>query len=970
MSLNINLLKSPQDKNIYKFIRLPNELDCLLISDPDCDKSAASMSVDTGDCDDPTERPGLAHFLEHMLFMGTKKYPDQNDYANYLNENSGYNNAYTSGNHTNYYLDCSNEAIEGALDRFAQFFIAPLLDQSCVDRELNAVNSENEMCIITDSWRQYLLWRMSGLKTSPYSKFPVGNLKSLQHPTIRDEVLKFYDEKYSSNRMKLCIYSKSDVGTLEQWAKTYFSDIPNKNYETRVFTEVPFKPENMQSFWKMVPIKDDDYLEFVWVYEGNHKHYKNDPLRYLSHLIGHEGENSLLSLLKAEGLATELSAGADEEIHLFHHFNVRIKLTPHGFENYKDVVSYTFQYLNMLKKHGAQKWIFEEIQKTQSMKFRFLEKQEPVHVAPGLSNKLLYYPYEDILKLGYFMDNYDEQLINNAINGLTLQNMRIILISQKCEPECNLLEEWYSVKHTFSPFEQYVKDYYEGKHNVTPKKTHRKLDLPPKNIFIPENFEVHATAQDSLPDEPKRIKEDKLGDVWFKRDNKFFVPKASINLFLYFRDASFGHSIDTYYLSNLWVKLFKYHTQELVYLAGEGNIDLDFGLNPQGFYFDVKGYNDTILIVLAKFFEKLLDFKPEELASIFKDLHYEELQTAKNFIKGKPYITARNLGETFVRTGNHFHVDKKIETLQRLNFDDFLAFHKIALQKIRFLWFFSGNLRENEVLETVKKVEDIFTTKRPGVQVNALQSHEIPEIRIVQIPDETTWVYEYNLRRENQSEAANPNSGIFQLYQVKAHSDKTRILNDILDNYLREAFFDQLRTNEQLGYVVYSRALLFRGISQFCFVIQSDVKWPFYLRQRIASFIEGLKEKVQNVSDEDYNKYIESVKTEYLQKPLQLYEEAERHWEEIKTQQYFFNRRKRYAELLADISKKDFQDHVASVLFNAPRKFEVHVVSELMKDENEKLKGENTEKLQYVTSDDAFKKRMALYPDFYSIQKP
>jgi len=970
MSLNINLLKSPQDKNIYKFIRLPNELDCLLISDPDCDKSAASMSVDTGDCDDPTERPGLAHFLEHMLFMGTKKYPDQNDYANYLNENSGYNNAYTSGNHTNYYLDCSNEAIEGALDRFAQFFIAPLLDQSCVDRELNAVNSENEMCIITDSWRQYLLWRMSGLKTSPYSKFPVGNLKSLQHPTIRDEVLKFYDEKYSSNRMKLCIYSKSDVGTLEQWAKTYFSDIPNKNYETRVFTEVPFKPENMQSFWKMVPIKDDDYLEFVWVYEGNHKHYKNDPLRYLSHLIGHEGENSLLSLLKAEGLATELSAGADEEIHLFHHFNVRIKLTPHGFENYKDVVSYTFQYLNMLKKHGAQKWIFEEIQKTQSMKFRFLEKQEPVHVAPGLSNKLLYYPYEDILKLGYFMDNYDEQLINNAINGLTLQNMRIILISQKCEPECNLLEEWYSVKHTFSPFEQYVKDYYEGKHNVTPKKSHRKLDLPPKNIFIPENFEVHATAQDSLPDEPKRIKEDKLGDVWFKRDNKFFVPKASINLFLYFRDASFGHSIDTYYLSNLWVKLFKYHTQELVYLAGEGNIDLDFGLNPQGFYFDVKGYNDTILIVLAKFFEKLLDFKPEELASIFKDLHYEELQTAKNFIKGKPYITARNLGETFVRTGNHFHVDKKIETLQRLNFDDFLAFHKIALQKIRFLWFFSGNLRENEVLETVNKVEDIFTTKRPGVQVNALQSHEIPEIRIVQIPDETTWVYEYNLRRENQSEAANPNSGIFQLYQVKAHSDKTRILNDILDNYLREAFFDQLRTNEQLGYVVYSRALLFRGISQFCFVIQSDVKWPFYLRQRIASFIEGLKEKVQNVSDEDYNKYIESVKTEYLQKPLQLYEEAERHWEEIKTQQYFFNRRKRYAELLADISKKDFQDHVASVLFNAPRKFEVHVVSELMKDENEKLKGENTEKLQYVTSDDAFKKRMALYPDFYSIQKP
>jgi len=77
--------------------------------------------------------------------MGTKKFPDQNDYAGYLNENSGYNNAYTSGNHTNYYLDCSNEAIEGALDRFAQFFIAPLLDQSCVDRELNVLKFLNDV---------------------------------------------------------------------------------------------------------------------------------------------------------------------------------------------------------------------------------------------------------------------------------------------------------------------------------------------------------------------------------------------------------------------------------------------------------------------------------------------------------------------------------------------------------------------------------------------------------------------------------------------------------------------------------------------------------------------------------------------------------------------------------------------------------------------------------------------------------
>jgi Secreted/periplasmic Zn-dependent peptidases, insulinase-like len=79
----------------------------------------------------------MAHFLEHMLFMGSKKYPDESEYGKYINQNSGTNNAYTTGTQTTYYLDCANEAFEGAIDRLAQFFIAPLFSESCIDREMN-----------------------------------------------------------------------------------------------------------------------------------------------------------------------------------------------------------------------------------------------------------------------------------------------------------------------------------------------------------------------------------------------------------------------------------------------------------------------------------------------------------------------------------------------------------------------------------------------------------------------------------------------------------------------------------------------------------------------------------------------------------------------------------------------------------------------------------------------------------------
>lgn len=85
----------------------------------------------------------MAHYLEHMLFLGTEKYPQQSEYMDYLSKNSGTFNAYTDLMETNYFFESANDAFEGGLDRFAQFFIAPLFTASCSEREMNAVNSEH-----------------------------------------------------------------------------------------------------------------------------------------------------------------------------------------------------------------------------------------------------------------------------------------------------------------------------------------------------------------------------------------------------------------------------------------------------------------------------------------------------------------------------------------------------------------------------------------------------------------------------------------------------------------------------------------------------------------------------------------------------------------------------------------------------------------------------------------------------------
>ena len=120
------IIKSSLDERKYQSLVLPNKLKVLLVSDPDSDKAAAAMDVYVGSASNPEDRQGLAHFLEHMLFLGTKKYPKAGEYQEYINAHGGSNNAFTSFQHTNYFFDIDPNFLNSALDRFAQFFVAPL----------------------------------------------------------------------------------------------------------------------------------------------------------------------------------------------------------------------------------------------------------------------------------------------------------------------------------------------------------------------------------------------------------------------------------------------------------------------------------------------------------------------------------------------------------------------------------------------------------------------------------------------------------------------------------------------------------------------------------------------------------------------------------------------------------------------------------------------------------------------------
>ena len=95
----------PLDERQFRAIELDNKLRVLLVSDPSSSRSAAAMDVKVGAFSDPREVPGLAHFCEHMSFLGTKKFPKEDEFSSYLSSHGGSSNAYTDSEDTVYYFD-------------------------------------------------------------------------------------------------------------------------------------------------------------------------------------------------------------------------------------------------------------------------------------------------------------------------------------------------------------------------------------------------------------------------------------------------------------------------------------------------------------------------------------------------------------------------------------------------------------------------------------------------------------------------------------------------------------------------------------------------------------------------------------------------------------------------------------------------------------------------------------------------
>ena len=132
----VRVVRSPSDKRDYQHLVLDNQLKVLLVHCPDSVKAAGSVAVSAGHFDDPPHTQGLAHFLEHMFFMGSQSYPEPSAFNDFLSAHGGQHNAWTGTEFTNFHFDCNANALEAAFERFASILKEPLFTDKWIQKEI------------------------------------------------------------------------------------------------------------------------------------------------------------------------------------------------------------------------------------------------------------------------------------------------------------------------------------------------------------------------------------------------------------------------------------------------------------------------------------------------------------------------------------------------------------------------------------------------------------------------------------------------------------------------------------------------------------------------------------------------------------------------------------------------------------------------------------------------------------------
>lgn len=880
------VVKSPNDDREYRIITLPNQIEIMLVSDPSTEKSAASLSVGVGLLQDPMTQQGMAHYLEHMLFLGTEDYPDTKGYSEFMTANGGSQNAYTWLDITNYMFSVNNDAVDEALDRFSDFFKAPMLYPEYTDKEKNAVNAEWSMRREMDFFGQFKLAR-NLLGDHPANRFLIGNLESLgdkEGSQLHAETVAFYERYYSANIMKVALLGNQSLDELEALAREHFSEIENQAIaEPEVTASIDFTEVGGKRI-HYVPNQDVKQLRLEFIIDDNSDDFAVKPNQFISYLIGSEMPGTPAFLLKNSGMISSLNASASPTYYgNYGTLSIDVNLTDAGMQNREMITAMLLQYIELIKAEGVDAKYYDEIKTSLDNQFRFLEKSDEFGYVSNLAEAMQNVPASMAIAAPYHYERFDAAAIRSVLDQLTPERLRVWYVSKQ-EPHDSELH------------------YYDGKYQVVDISAEEQaswqqalnipMQLPAVNNMLPENFELVA---DSQRDKPEVVVEQDGIRAWHYPSQDFAdQPRGWLDIHMNYPAALSSAKADV--LLSLWRDLYTLQQSALATEAGIAGMNMSLSAGT-GLTMRVGGFTDKQSMLLEKALAGLVVNVDEQGFAQAVDRYVRALQ---NQGKQFPFYQAFGAYNKLIREGS-FNTEQLIKTAQELTPADLTSFMSEFLQANHTRIFAFGNYNQAALENVVSTVADALPEERDNF------AYRRAAFWRPQVGETLVWQQDIDVADVGLIDVkVNPTPG----YATFAAAT-------VLKDHFSNVAFDRLRTEEQLAYAVGGTATRLDDYTGFAMYIQTPVKDAAAMQARFDKFRDEYAAVLAELTEEEFAQLKASTLVTLKEPPKNMSEEAQPLISDWYREEFDFDSKQQLIDAVEQVTLADVQAFYQETMMNS-----------------------------------------------------
>jgi protease-3 len=873
--------KSEHDPRQYEAIKLANGMTVLLVSDAQAPKSLAALALPVGSLEDPNSQLGLAHYLEHMVLMGSKRYPEPENLSEFLKKHGGSHNASTASYRTAFYLEVENDALEPAVDRMADAIAEPLLDPGNADRERNAVNAELTMARSRDGMRMAQVGAETLNPAHPSARFSGGNLDTLKDKPdskLHDELTGFYKRYYSANLMMGVLYGNQPLPQLADIAAKTFGRVPNHDASVPPITVPAVTPEQQGIIIHYVPAQPRKQLKVEFRIDNNSAAFRSKTDTYISYLIGNRSKNTLSDWLQKQGLADAINAGADPMVDRNGGvFAISVSLTDKGLAQRDQVVAAIFNYLKMLRSEGIKQSYFDEISHVLNLDFRYPSITRDMDYIEWLVDTMLRVPVEHALDAPYLADRYDPKAIAERLDAMTPQNARIWFVSPD-EPHnktAYFVNAPYQVdKITPQRFTQWQQ-----------LESGISLSLPALNPYIPDDFTLTKPSHEFK--KPERVV-DKPGLRVLYMPSRYFADEPKADVTVAFRNAKTMDSARNQVLFSLTDYLAGLALDQLSYQASVGG--LSFSTSPNnGLMFNANGFTQRLPQLLTALIEGYSSFTPtEDQLAQAKSWYLEQLDAAE---KGKAFELAIQPVQMVSRVPYSERSERR-EVLKTLTLKDVLAYRDSLLAEATPELLVVGNMSKQQV-------DTLASTLKHRLGCTGSEWWHGEDV-----------VVDKNHLANLQQVGSSTDSALAAVYVPTGYDEVTGMAySSLLGQIIQPWFYSQLRTQEQLGYAVFAFPMSVGRQWGVGFLLQSNSKQPAYLYQRYQDFYPKTEKRLRDMSEADFEQYKQALINELKQRPQTLSEEASRFANDFDRGNFAFDTRQKLIAQVQQLTPAKLADY-------------------------------------------------------------